>query len=279
MWWSSGLRCPVCGAATSKQSNSLFCHGGRRHCFDFSAEGYVNLAAAKATGGGDDATLIAARTAFLDSGHYAPFAARIAELLRAYSKGSTVVDAGCGEGYYTCRLAGEGFYCYGFDLSKRGVRTAAKRAAREGAENVFFAVAGIYTLPLQDASVDAVVSLFAPVAEQEFLRVLKPGGILLVAGAGKDHLLSLKRVLYDQPHENESRADLPVSLTELTRETLSFSMELKGKEISNLFAMTPYYYRTSRQGQERLAACERLTCEAEMDIFIYQKPQFEGDSV
>ncbi|MBQ2773008.1 MAG: methyltransferase domain-containing protein, partial [Clostridia bacterium] len=271
MWWSSGLRCLICGAATSKQSNSLFCHGTRRHCFDFSADGYVNLAASKATGGGDDATLIAARTAFLSGGHYKPFAARISELLRTYSKGSTVVDAGCGEGYYTCRLAGAGFQCYGFDLSKRGVRAAAKRATREGVD-AFFAVAGIYTLPLQDASVDAVISLFAPVAEQEFLRVLKPGGILLVAGAGRNHLLSLKRVLYDQPHENEPRADLPVSMTELTRETLSFSMELEGSAIGSLFAMTPYYYRTSREGQERLATCEHLTCEAEMDIFIYQKP-------
>lgn len=270
MWWSSSLRCPVCGATTSKQSNSLFCHGTRRHCFDFAAEGYVNLAGAKAAGGGDDGTLIAARTAFLSSGHYEPFAARIAELLRAYSQGLTVVDAGCGEGYYTCRLAGEGFQCYGFDLSKRGVRAAAKRATREGVD-AFFAVAGIYTLPLQDASVDAVVSLFAPVAEQEFLRVLKPGGILLVSGAGRNHLLSLKRVLYEQPHENEPRADLPASMTELARETLSFSMELESKAIGNLFAMTPYYYRTSREGQERLAACEHLACEAEMDIFIYRK--------
>ena len=270
MWWSNSLRCPVCGAKTTKEGGSLFCGGARRHCFDFAKEGYVNLAGAKAAGGGDDAALITARTRFLNGRHYEPFSDRVIALLRQYSTGNTVVDAGCGEGYYTCHMASEGFSCYGFDLSRRGIRAAAKRATGEGLD-AFFAVAGIYTLPLENASVDAVVSLFAPVAEAEFMRVLKPGGILIVAGAGRNHLHSLKRVLYDEPRENEPRADLPVLMAEQARETLSFSMELEGEAINSLFAMTPYYYRTSRQGHARLGALEHLACEAEMDIFVYRK--------
>jgi len=271
MWWSQSLRCPVCGADMKKENNSLLCQGLRRHCFDFAAEGYVNLAPAKASGGGDDASLIAARTSFLNSGHYAPFAARVTALLREYvSLGGVVVDAGCGEGYYTCDMAKAGFSSYGFDLSKRGVRAAAKRVAREGLD-VFLGVAGIYTLPLKDASADVVVSLFAPVCEAEFLRVLKPGGILLVAGAGRNHLRALKKLLYEVPKPNEPRADLPAAMQELSRETLAFQMGLHGDAIGNLFAMTPYYYRTGREGHERLAACRELTCEAEMDIFVYRK--------
>ncbi|MBQ9803186.1 MAG: methyltransferase domain-containing protein [Clostridia bacterium] len=270
MWWTEILRCPVCGAATVKENNSLFCAGARRHCFDFSADGYVNLAAAKAAGGGDDATLIAARTAFLSAGHYAPFAARVAELLGIYTAGKTVLDAGCGEGYYTRFIAKAGFDTLGIDLSKRGIRAAARAATREQ-NGAIFAVAGIYSLPVADASLDAVVSLFAPVAEAEFLRVLKPGGILLMAGAGRRHLHALKRVLYDTPRDNEARADLPVRMQELFSETLSFSMTLDKGAIEALFAMTPYYYRTSREGRERLAALTELVCEAEMDIGIYQK--------
>ena len=271
MWWSDSLRCPVCGAKTVKQGKSLFCAGTKRHCFDFASEGYVNLATAKAAGGGDDAALITARTSFLDGGYYEPFAARVSALLREHvPQNGIVVDAGCGEGYYTCKMASAGFSAFGFDLSKRGVRAAAKRATREGLD-AFFGVAGIYTLPLRDAFVDAVVSLFAPICEQEFLRVLKPGGILLVAGAGKHHLRSLKQVLYDVAKENELRADLPHTMRELSRETLAFQMELGGDAIKNLFAMTPYYYRTSREGHERLAACRALSCEAQMDIFVYRK--------
>ena len=271
MWWSDHLRCPVCGADTTKEGNSLFCRGARRHCFDFAAEGYVNLATAKAAGGGDDAALIAARTAFLNGGYYLPFAERVTErVLDLVPKGGVVVDAGCGEGYYTCKMAAKGLRTYGFDLSKRGIRAAAKRAAREGLD-ALFAVAGIYTLPLADASVDAVVSLFAPVCEAEFLRVLKPGGILLVAGAGKDHLRALKQVIYDEAKANEARADLPVTMSEISRETLGFEMDLPHGAIQDLFAMTPYYYRTSREGHARLGACDSLSCGAEMDIYIYRK--------
>ncbi len=270
MWWMDILRCPVCGAATSKENNSLFCLGARRHCFDFAADGYINLAAAKAAGGGDDTTLIAARTAFLSGGHYAPFANRVVELLQEHAAGCVVLDAGCGEGYYTCHMARAGFCTLGIDLSKRGVRTAA-RAARRAELEALFAVAGIYTLPVKDASVDAVVSLFAPIAEREFLRVLKPGGILIAAGAGRDHLLSLKRVLYDTPRENEARADLPDAMREISAEVLDFSMELESPAIESLFAMTPYYYRTAAEGKARLAALSHLTCEAQMDIRVYRK--------
>lgn len=270
MWWSGILSCPVCGAVTKKENNSLFCTGARRHCFDFAAEGYVNLAAARAAGGGDDATLIAARTAFLASGHYAPFAARVVELLRAYTPGDTVLDAGCGEGYYTSAIAKAGFHTLGIDLSKRGIRAAAKTATREQSD-ALFAVAGIYSLPVADASFHTVVSLFAPIAEEEFLRVLKPGGILLAAGAGRRHLHSLKSVLYDTPRENEPRADLPSQMKELFSETFGFSMALDREAVTALFAMTPYYYRTSKEGKERLSALQSLVCEAEMDIHIYQK--------
>lgn len=270
MWWEKILRCPLCGAATEKRENSLYCLGTRPHCFDFAAEGYVNLAAARASGGGDDATLIAARTAFLWKGHYAPFRTAVIELLKSHVGAGTVLDAGCGEGYYTLEMARAGFDVLGIDLSKRGVRSAAKAAKREGL-GALFAVASVFELPAKDASLDAVVSLFAPIAEQEFLRVLKPGGILITAGAGREHLKALKRVLYDTPTENTPRADQPTRMQEIDARDLSFLMELDPASLSALFAMTPYYYRTSREGRARLAACEGLSCEAEMDIRVYRK--------
>lgn len=264
------LKCPLCGGVVAREGNSLFCDGARRHCFDFSSTGYVNLTSARASGGGDDATLIAARTAFLSSGAYAPIADAVCGLLTKYAPEGTVVDAGCGEGYYTLKMAEAGFCTLGFDLSKNGIKHAAKgaRAANAGA---FFAVSGIFDLPLRDASVDAVVSLFAPVAEQEFLRVLKPGGILLLAGAGADHLLDLKRVLYDTPYQNKPRADLPQSMQLLEEQHLRFTMELTQEGLQALFAMTPYYYRTPRAGKEKLDALASLAVGAEVDFSVWQK--------
>lgn len=271
MWWENILRCPVCGGGVQREGNTLACTGTRRHTFDFAAQGYVNLAGPRAAGGGDDATLIAARTAFLSAGHYAPFAARITALLREYlPTGGAVLDAGCGEGYYTCLFAAAGFRVMGLDLSKRGVRAAASLAKRQGLD-ALLAVAGIFDMPVKDESLDAVVSLFAPLDEGELLRVLKPGGVLITAGAGRRHLWTLKSLLYDTPRENEPRADLPVRMRPLHAEALSFDMPLGGEDLQNLFAMTPYYYRTSREGQARLQAQSSLTVGAEMDIAVYQK--------
>ena len=268
MWWTELLRCPVCGGRIGLEGRSLFCDGARRHCFDLAKEGYVNLASAKASGGGDDAALIAARTAFLSRGHYAPLARRVCELLREHIADGTVVDAGCGEGYYTARMAESGLHAFGLDLSKRGVRHAAKTAP----EGAFYAVAGIFDLPVADGAADGVVSLFAPVCESEFLRVLRPGGVAVLVGAGPDHLLDLKKVLYENAYRNEPRADAPVRMQELSSELLSFEMELNAPDLQALFAMTPYFYRTGAEGRARLAALEGLSVGAQMEIRVFQKP-------
>ncbi len=262
--------CPVCRAAIDCDEKTLYCKGERRHSFDIAREGYVNLADARAAGGGDDTLLINARVAFLGREHYRPFCDRIIKLLQEYTLGTTVLDAGCGEGYYTNSIANAGFRVIGVDLSKRGVRAAAKSAKREGS-NASFAVAGVFDLPIADSSVDAVISLFAPVAQEEFLRVLKPGGLLLIAGAGRDHLLDLKKVLYEEPRPNLARADLPKDMECILQDRVDFQMELEGEDITNLFAMTPYYYRTPRESHQKLQNLTSLACRAEMDIFLYRK--------
>lgn len=269
MWWNDLLRCPVCGGRMVQEGRSLFCNGVRCHCFDLSKEGYVNLASARASGGGDDTVLIRARTAFLGGGYYAPLADRVCALLREYIPQGTVVDAGCGEGYYTDRMAESGFYALGVDLSKNGIRHAAKHAK---SDRTFFAVAGIFDLPVADDTADGVVSLFAPVCEEEFLRVLRPGGVALLVGAGPDHLFDLKRVLYETPYQNEPRADAPKSMEKLAEERLSFDMSLDAEALQALFAMTPYFYRTSAAGRAGLDALERLSVGAQMDISLYRKP-------
>ena len=264
------LRCPICHAPLHQEGNSLLCAAPRTHCFDLASAGYVNLASAKAAGGGDDAELIRARSAFLERGHYERILDAVCGLLKKYAAGSCVLDAGCGEGYYSCRMAAQGMQVIGLDLSKRGITHAAKLAKRN-ALPALFCVGGIFDLPVADASVDAVVSLFAPVAEEEFLRVLKPGGVLLVVGAGAEHLFSLKRVLYEQPYKNEERADAPDAMRELERCHLSYTVELSNEELQALFAMTPYYYRTPRAGRERLAATSRLAVEVDVDMTVYVK--------
>ena len=167
------LRCPVCGLGgeTDAEKKRFFCHGKKQHSFDFARSGYLNLClSAKA---GDLKEAIRSRSSFLEEGYYLLLSNEINEILSEVNAQS-VLDAGCGEGYYTNRMAQVAPTVVGADLSKFGVEKAAKTAKTLGT-NAFFAVASIFELPVMDGSFDAVTNLFAPCCESEFLRVLKPG--------------------------------------------------------------------------------------------------------
>lgn len=265
------LRCPVCRGELryGDDGRSVFCTGEKKHCFDLSKSGYLNLAGPHG-GEGDLKESVRSRKAFLDGGVYRPLAdAVLAKLDAMHAK--TVLDAGCGEGYYTNCFAKDGRAVLGIDLSKCGIDVAAKRAKAQQTDAAF-AVAGIFELPVADASMDAVVNLFAPCAEAEFSRVLRPGGALLVVGAGERHLWGLKEALYDTPYVNQARADLPVGLELLSRERLHYEFTVEGNEqLMALFSMTPYYWRTAEKDRQKLQRLERLTTEADFDLFLYKK--------
>jgi 23S rRNA (guanine745-N1)-methyltransferase len=130
----------------------------------------------------------------------------------------------------------------------------------------------VFELPLRDASVDCVTSVFAPCAEEEFCRVLCPGGVLIVVGAGERHLMGLKRAIYDDIYENAGRADLPQGMVLLEEYTVEREIEVTGEEqIAHLFSMTPYYWRTSRADADKLRGLQSLTTTVAFDFKIYQK--------
>lgn len=270
------LRCPVCKSGMTveqKGSTVLLCGGTKRHLYDFSASGYVNLAPPSQSNGGDSKSAVRARTAFLDTGHYFPIAEKICDIVKRYcNEQANVIDAGCGEGYYSEKLLQDGFGVLGFDLSKYAVEAAAKRAKRTDAENSFFGVASVFSLPVADNYADALVNVFAPCVEEEYSRVLKNDGILLVVHAGRDHLLGLKSAIYENANINEQRADMPTCMEQVESEELKYKITVCGNEnIKNLFAMTPYYWRTSKNDVEKLDAIDELETEIDIIFSVYRK--------
>ena len=274
----SWLRCPVCRAAgTLSADGRVFrCNGQKIHSHDVARSGYLNFSRAQKSGG-DNADAVRARSAFLEKDYYRPLADRIREILDGI-KAETVIDAGCGEGYYTNRMAGEGRTVIGFDLSKPAIDHAAKTAKnaksteKSTKSTALFIVASLFDLPLADSCADAVMNLFAPCAEAEFSRVLKTGCELIVVGAGKEHLMGLKRVLYETPYANPGRADLPKGMPLVAHERLTYETCICGQtDIQALFSMTPYYFRTSRADREKLAALDELNTPLDFDIYRYRK--------
>ena len=266
------LICPVCRCGLYLSDKSYFCKGEKKHCFDVSSSGHANLCPGKSTGG-DDKRAVRSRTEFLNMGYYQPISDKVCEIIGALTPDKCVVDAGCGEGYYTNNMALKtGASVYGFDLSKEAIISASKSAKRQGITNARFFVGGIYNLPVCDGGADVITNLFAPCAENEFSRILNDGGRLIVVTAGKNHLLGLKRAVYDEVYTNESRADMPRDMTLESKHTLSYFIDLEGSNaIQSLFSMTPYSYRTSERDMQKLMALDSLRTEVEVDIFVYRK--------
>ena len=196
----------------------------------------------------------------------------VEDIVPFLTEGAKILDVGCGEGYYTNRIASEcGRAVCGFDLSRDAVEAASKAAKRQSLD-ALYAVASLFELPLGDATAACVVNVFAPCAEQEFCRVLAEDGVLIVVGAGERHLLGLKQVLYDQTYENGARADLPTGMRLVEKRTVSDTITVKGKEqIEHLFSMTPYYWRTSPEDKKKLERLEYLRTEIEFDCRVYRK--------
>ena len=264
------LSCPVCGAdcACTEDGKGLKCKGIRTHCYDFSKSGYLNLAGPRA-GAGDLKAAIRARSDFLNENYYEPLADEVCRILSEHGA-SVALDAGCGEGYYTNRMAN---VCavMGADLSVAGIDHAAKTAKREQ-NDAGYIVASLFTLPIKEKSVDAITNLFAPCAEDEFLRVLKDDGIVVIVAAGERHLFGLKQAIYENPYSNLGRADLPKTMQLVEKRRLTYEIDVLGtQKIEALFSMTPYYWRTSEQDKAKLSSLEELKTEVDFDIFIYRK--------
>ncbi len=263
--------CPHCKADMylSPDGKSAYCRGEKRHCFDFSADGYLSVQSA----GGDSKSAVSARRDFLGKGYYRSVAEAIISAVRKYlPEKAVIIDAGCGEGYYTSMLSNLADVTVGFDLSKFACSAGAKASRRAEKENLLYTTASVFSLPIKDCSADALVNIFAPCAEEEYRRVLKTGGYLFVVGAGKNHLMGLKRAVYDEQYENRERADLPKNMTKVETVLATDRIIVEGKEnISALFSMTPYYWRTSEGDKEKLSLLDNLETEIEFEINIYKK--------
>ena len=155
----------------------------------------------------------------------------------------------------------------GVDISKTAADYSAKRCKK-----VRFAAASVFHLPIADKSCDMLITLFAPYSGEEFLRVLKKDGIMIMAIPSENHLWELKKAVYDTPYKNQVKPYELEGFRLLENVRISSWILLETKEeIQSLFSMTPYYYRTGKAQQDRLAALERLETQIDFELLIYRK--------
>lgn len=263
------LLCPICHAPLLRGERTYCCPA--RHSFDRAKSGYVNLLPSSSCGEhGDDRLMVHARRDFLEKGYYQPLADAICETASAVCADRPVLlDAGCGEGYYTARIAGalSAQHVIAVDLS----RTAASLCARR-LPNAEVAVSSVYALPLADASIDLVLSIFSPLAQEEYARVLRPGGIFLTVIPLPEHLYSLKAAIYDTPYLNQIKDTALPDFSFLERRDVNYPIMLTSQsDIFSLFCMTPYYYKTSEKDRAKLQMLSSLATQASFAILAYRR--------
>lgn len=271
----SGFCCPVCGSALERGEKILSCENG--HSFDIAKKGYVNLLLSQKSKDkrhGDDTAMITSRRDFLDLGYYLPLCEATTDAVLACAKdGDTLLDLGCGECYYTAAVMHEAekrgifLHALGIDISRDALIYGAKRYRR-----IELAAASIFSLPVADDSVDIIMNMFAPCAANEFARVLKKGGRMIQVYPREKHLFELKKAIYDTPYENDVETADFGGFRLISEKRLTYTFTLKNQnEIHELFMMTPYYYKTSKEGQARAAALTALSATADFAVAVYEK--------
>ena len=210
----SVLICPVCGDALQlggPQMRSLVCSAG--HSFDLAKQGYVNLYRGKPMNEYTKESF-QERQVILQRGMYAHLLEEICSFLRKTSEAGTeadekkvLVDAGCGEGYYTREIAQQfdGLELYGTDLSRDSIQLAAGTAngMGTGPADIKWFVSDISKLPVADGSVDYVLDIFTSANYQEFQRVLADDGYLIKIIPGEGHVKELREAAKDQLYHKE----------------------------------------------------------------------------
>jgi 23S rRNA (guanine745-N1)-methyltransferase len=233
---------------------ALVCGSG--HSFDAAKQGYFNLLVGKGTVfEADTAEMVAARFAFLDSGHYRPLAEAVsAAVVQGVIPGEpfTVLDSGTGTGHYLrtvlddVRRVTDECTAVALDISKFALR----RAARVNPEIINLACDVWQPLPLADDAVDAITVIFAPRNAPEFARVLRPGGRLVVVTPRPRHLAAIAARTGMLTIEDDKDARLAESLAGYfvaeSALDLDVPMVLSPGEVADLAFMGPAGHHLDR---------------------------------
>lgn len=264
--------CPLDGLPLEVGERSLACATG--HTFDVAAQGYVNLLPVQFKASrdpGDSKPMVDARRRVLGAGLFDPLADALTEVVRAHAAPATLlVDAGCGEGFYTARLAGAGFTVLGIDISKWAVAAAAKRH-----RGLAWAVASNKRLPVLPGAAGMITSLFGFETWDAWAGLQGAAQLVTVVDSGPRHLIELREIVYESVRTHDAPpndAALAAGYTQIATESVVFEREVRDASLlSDILEMTPHGHKTTPAARATVAALDRLNLTFDAVIRVYRR--------
>ena len=262
---ASAFSCPICQKNLTLVETSLKC--SNRHSFDLAKFGYVNLAPQIKQSANYDKENFQNRQQILEAGFYQAILEGVSDLLETNPSAKTVLDIGCGEGFYSRKLqeshSDKTFYA--FDISKDSVQIAAK-SEPNWAVNWF--VGDLARLPIKDASMDILLDIFSPANYGEFQRVLSKDGILIKVIPTKNHLKEIRHIVQDQlTNKDYSNQDIKDHFQEhfiiQSRQIASLTKPISAEQRQALLSMTPLLFHVD-QSKIDWSQLTEVTIEAEI---------------
>ena len=262
---ATAFACPICQENLTLLESSLKCNN--RHSFDLAKFGYVNLAPQIKQSANYDKENFQNRQQILEAGFYQAILEVVSDLLSNSKNAKTILDIGCGEGFYSRKLQerhpDKTFYA--FDISKDSVQIAAK-SEPNWAVNWF--VGDLARLPIKDASMDILLDIFSPANYGEFRRVLSKDGILIKVIPTENHLKEIRQKVQDQLTKKDySNQDIKEHFqghfTILSNQTASLTKTITADQLQALLSMTPLLFHID-QSKIDWSQLTEITIEAEI---------------
>ena len=262
---ATAFACPICQENLTLVESSLKCNN--RHSFDLAKFGYVNLVPQIKQSVNYDKENFQNRQQILEAGFYQAILEVVSDLLANSESTKTILDIGCGEGFYSRKLqeSHPEKTFYAFDISKDSVQIAAK-SEPNWAVNWF--VGDLARLPIKDASMDILLDIFSPANYGEFRRVLSKDGILIKIIPTKNHLKEIRQKVQDQlTNKDYSNQDIKEHFQErftiLSSQTASLTKTITANQLQALLSMTPLLFHID-QTKIDWSQLTEITIEAEI---------------
>ena len=262
---ASVFACPICRENLTLVESSLKCEN--RHSFDLAKFGYVNLVPQIKQSANYDKENFQNRQQILEAGFYQAILDAISDLIASSKTAKTILDIGCGEGFYSRKLQevhpDKTFYA--FDISKDSVQIAAK-SEPNWAVNWF--VGDLARLPIKDTSMDILLDIFSPANYGEFRRVLSKNGILIKVIPTENHLKEIRQIVQDQLTKKDySNQDIKEHFQEhfsvQSSQIASLTKPITAEQRQALLSMTPLLFHVN-QSKIDWSQLTEITIEAEI---------------